>query len=136
MGMSRVARKRIFPSRKPEEFVASGHMRPLRLSNMLQDRGDYWRWTAHDAWQQLVETYSNCALTYEDDQFPAMSGVARRFDQILHDKYLAGMWKGDLHQSLLWMKVWHSSSLHESMNTRRSTYTGTPYSLHISHFKL
>jgi hypothetical protein len=46
--------RELFPQGKPEEFVASAHMRPLRLSNMLQDRGDYWRWTAHDAWQHVA----------------------------------------------------------------------------------
>ena len=91
----------LFPQRRPAEQNRGAGDWPLRLASLLHDFGGEWMDDVHESWNRLVEIYSGCALSYEDDQFPAISGLARRFDQTLHDEYLAGIWKGDLHQSLL-----------------------------------
>jgi len=58
----------------------------------------------HD-WKIIVSLYAATQLTYQKDKLVAISGVARRFEQ-LHSKcggdYLAGLWQADLISGLLW----------------------------------
>ena len=42
-------------------------------------------------WQEIVEQYSGCDLTYKKDRLVALSGLARRQQETLDDIYLAGM---------------------------------------------
>ncbi|RMJ18090.1 hypothetical protein CDV36_002225 [Fusarium kuroshium] len=56
-------------------------------------------------WYELVEEYSQTSLSYPDDRLLAISAVAKRFCSTMRLKppdYLAGMWKDDLPQSMLW----------------------------------
>jgi hypothetical protein len=55
----------------------------------------------HDGWRHLVESYCNRELTYEHDKFPAVSGLAKLYAEQLQDQYLAGIWRRDLHLSLV-----------------------------------
>jgi hypothetical protein len=56
----------------------------------------------HARWLEVVGAYSRLDLSYETDKFPAISGLAREFQRQTDDQYLAGLWKSDLHRSLLW----------------------------------
>ena len=42
-------------------------------------------------WQRVVEGYSSCKLTKEEDKLIALSGIARRFHSALGSEYLAGL---------------------------------------------
>lgn len=54
-------------------------------------------------WYYLVTRYGKRRLTYERDRFPALSALVRTIsDQFPDEKYLAGLWKSDLHRGLLW----------------------------------
>ncbi|RSM14143.1 hypothetical protein CDV31_005479 [Fusarium ambrosium] len=56
-------------------------------------------------WYELVEEYSQISLNYPDDRLLAISAVAEQFCSMMRLKqtdYLAGMWKDDLPQSMLW----------------------------------
>ena len=53
-------------------------------------------------YQQLVEWYSSCTLTKEEDKFVAFSGIAKCFQSALGSEYLAGLWKDNLPIELLW----------------------------------
>ncbi|OAA32751.1 Heterokaryon incompatibility [Moelleriella libera RCEF 2490] len=56
-------------------------------------------------WYELVEGYSRTSLSHPDDRLLAISAVAKRFCSTMHlmpSDYLAGMWKNDLPQSMLW----------------------------------
>ncbi|KAF2972661.1 hypothetical protein GQX73_g871 [Xylaria multiplex] len=58
-------------------------------------------------WYELAEQYSRTSLTFPNDRLLAISAVAKRFclAMKLHPSdYLAGMWKNDLPQSLLWFQ--------------------------------
>ena len=68
----------------------------VRASNRLYER-----------WYRLAAQYSNRKLTYGSDKLPAISGLAREMAQSTHDEYLAGIWKGDLSQGLLW--IWRDN---------------------------
>lgn len=62
------------------------------------------------SWYELVGGYCGTQLTFRTDKLPAISGMARRFQQMKavedrnlgRDDYLAGMWRSDLPRQLLW----------------------------------
>ncbi|KAJ4347910.1 uncharacterized protein N0V89_009282 [Didymosphaeria variabile] len=48
-------------------------------------------------------------LTKSADKLPAMSGLAAKFEQILGDKYLAGLWEDTLFADLLWTGCYNTT---------------------------
>lgn len=61
-------------------------------------RGDY----DYDGWYYPILQYSQKKLTYETDRLPAVSSYAKLIASKSGDKYLAGLWKNNLHRGLLW----------------------------------
>ncbi|XPS69037.1 hypothetical protein M3J09_001318 [Ascochyta lentis] len=55
-------------------------------------------------WRGVVSRYNRCDLTFDGDIFPALSGLARRFNEELQDRYLAGLWEGDLYSNIIWSR--------------------------------
>ncbi|KAH7023770.1 hypothetical protein EDB80DRAFT_807854 [Ilyonectria destructans] len=55
-------------------------------------------------WYATVMRYSQVMgnLTYESDIFPALSGLANRISALLEDDYMAGLWRSNLVEGLLW----------------------------------
>jgi hypothetical protein len=55
-------------------------------------------------WWKIVETYSQCNLTREEDKLVAISGLAKEVYTALggHDEYLAGLWRRNILSQLLW----------------------------------
>jgi hypothetical protein len=53
-------------------------------------------------WQHIVESYTCRCLTRDEDTLPALSGLAKLLQGRLHDRYLAGLWRRDIHKQLLW----------------------------------
>ncbi|KAF7947922.1 hypothetical protein EAE96_008993 [Botrytis aclada] len=51
---------------------------------------------------QIVAYYASKRLTQPGDRLPAISGIAEIFRLQLEDDYLAGLWRRDLPQGLLW----------------------------------
>lgn len=91
------------------------------FSTMLNSSVGYdvvWNKQHHILWRRLVQDYSCRKLTVQLDKLPAISGLASHFIQILQDlqpdykeeiklsstDYLAGHWKQDLLQTILWTK--------------------------------
>ena len=56
----------------------------------------------YDYWDWLVIQYGHRSLTFDKDRLPAIAGLARIIGEALQDRYLAGLWKGDLHHGLTW----------------------------------
>jgi hypothetical protein len=60
------------------------------------------------AWSRLVGAYTQAKLTVETDKLVAISGLARKADE-LHEgagkKYLAGLWEANLPVELLWRVI-------------------------------
>ncbi|KAK0614479.1 heterokaryon incompatibility protein-domain-containing protein, partial [Immersiella caudata] len=57
----------------------------------------------HRAWFDLVEHYTRCDLTEDEDKLPAIGGLARMLspeDRL--GEYVAGIWGGALLRGLLW----------------------------------
>ena len=53
-------------------------------------------------WMRFVHEYSSRSLTVLDDKLPALSGLAQEIHNVTGFHYLAGLWKEDLSQCLLW----------------------------------
>lgn len=83
---------------------------PVRLQNLVLQRnsealtyaGDIHIDELYRTWLNLIRTYRTCHLTFEEDLFPALSGLAKHFHAQLQDEYLAGLWRKDLIRGLLW----------------------------------
>ncbi|KAH0522824.1 hypothetical protein TsFJ059_006613 [Trichoderma semiorbis] len=56
------------------------------------------------AWHMIVEDYTRLHLTFESDLFPAISGIAKRFQSSSGSEYVAGMWTKSLIDDLAWHK--------------------------------
>jgi len=60
-------------------------------------------------WVDLVEHYTRCSLTRDEDRLPAIGGLARMFSSGGKlGRYVVGMWERALLPSLLW-RVEHTS---------------------------
>jgi Heterokaryon incompatibility protein (HET) len=63
---------------------------------------------AYRKWNELVMYFSERQLSYEADKLSALSGLAKQVRHVLKsisgvpDVYLAGLWRDDLPESLLW----------------------------------
>jgi hypothetical protein len=57
---------------------------------------------AFNMWNELVQTYSECALTRPSGKLVALSGLARLFQDMTGDEYLAGLWRSRLSEFLDW----------------------------------
>lgn len=77
------------------------------------------------ATERSVGLSVDCELTFETDVVPALSGLARRFNKDLQDKYLTEAWKGDLFDSTIWLRHSNiSDGFHWSPPSQAMTYRG------------
>ncbi|KAK0507648.1 hypothetical protein JMJ35_009537 [Cladonia borealis] len=56
----------------------------------------------HRAWNDLVQHYTRCNLTMSKDKLVAISGIVKRLQPLFKTDYLAGLWRDDLLEQLLW----------------------------------
>jgi hypothetical protein len=68
---------------------------------------------ASASWLDAVEVYSSLQLTFDKDKLPAISGIASAYHRKTKDQYLAGLWRSELVESLLWRSVDEVPSLPE-----------------------
>ncbi|KAM0421307.1 hypothetical protein ACHAPT_010836 [Fusarium lateritium] len=54
------------------------------------------------SWEDVIERYTNCGLTFEKDKLIAISGVARLFAKKTGDAYFAGIWPEYWARDLFW----------------------------------
>lgn len=94
----------------------------MSAQRMLQPKviynQDYWKQLDETklikVWHMLVEDYTRLHLTFESDIFPAMSGIAKSFQQYIKSEYAAGIWVKSLLYDLSWHKETISSSSTEN----------------------
>lgn len=53
-------------------------------------------------WAEIVARYTEATLSHPEDRIIAFAGIARRFESLLQDECVAGLWRGNLERSLLW----------------------------------
>lgn len=58
-----------------------------------------------DFWKVTVEDYTKLDLTKQSDKRMAIWGVAKRMRDTLDEDYVAGMWRDNLEEQLLWRVV-------------------------------
>ncbi|KAH6975080.1 heterokaryon incompatibility protein-domain-containing protein, partial [Ilyonectria sp. MPI-CAGE-AT-0026] len=58
--------------------------------------------TSMSLWGRLIEEYSRCELTHPSDKLHAIAGVAKWFEKVTGDEYVAGLWKSRFELMLDW----------------------------------
>ncbi|UQC88608.1 uncharacterized protein CLUP02_14133 [Colletotrichum lupini] len=53
-------------------------------------------------WTDIVATYSNCQFSFKEDKLYALGGIAKVFQKVTGDTYLAGLWRSRLLHQLDW----------------------------------
>jgi hypothetical protein len=53
-------------------------------------------------WQELVQEYTRLDITHPSDAFPALQAIATKWQRPAAGDYLAGLWRTNLVQGLLW----------------------------------
>ena len=79
-----------------DNLLTNGHKRELHSPSPKTDE------TLFTLWAQIALDYSRRDLTYESDALPALSGLARRLQDITGYEYLAGVWRESLCKWLMW----------------------------------
>lgn len=55
-----------------------------------------------ESWAEIMEAYSNARLSVTGDRLAAFTGVAERFERMVEDESVVGLWRGSLGSDLLW----------------------------------
>ncbi|KAF5622389.1 C6 zinc finger domain protein [Fusarium tjaetaba] len=53
-------------------------------------------------WCRLVQEYCECSLTFPSDKLHAMAGIAKLFETVTGDEYVAGLWRSRFIELLHW----------------------------------
>jgi len=81
---------------------------------------------AHIVWLRLVQQYTACKLTNEEDILIAISGLAKQWRNILSDEYIAGLWLSSLPLGLLWYG--ESVKISQLQNSKCETWRAPSWS--------
>ena len=54
------------------------------------------------SWRAMIESYTNCTLTEEQDKLIAIQGLVNIYKSFRDDDYLAGLWQTQLPSGLMW----------------------------------
>ena len=71
---------------------------PLRL--IIRQQSD-----VLPTWRNAVSIYTKSFLTREDDKLVAIQGLVKEFAPLIHDQNIAGLWRGNFWDELLWEVV-------------------------------
>ncbi|KAF2262763.1 HET-domain-containing protein [Lojkania enalia] len=63
------------------------------------------RYRGPSIWYTLLHYYHSRELTRASDVLPALSGIARTVEKITGDRYVAGLWRSQLIEGLLWQAL-------------------------------
>jgi hypothetical protein len=98
--------------RDPDAFCSSrspdNTMWPAGQSNFLITREHSYfntprlRMQLRHNWYLIVMDFTSRKITYATDVLPAISGLAKEVQRHFQQKYMAGLWLGDIHSDLLW----------------------------------
>ncbi|KAF2194080.1 HET-domain-containing protein [Zopfia rhizophila CBS 207.26] len=88
-------------SLRPEDGF---RLRQIRLKGFFDPDINLKNLHIYELWKRMVEVYSRTKLTVSGDKLIALSGIARRFSELLgpQSEYVAGMWAEHLESQLLW----------------------------------
>lgn len=72
------------------------------LGTLIEEASLKSRKNIFSIWYEHLLDYSSRDLTFEADRLPAISALAKVVFDITGDKFLAGIWKSDIQNGLLW----------------------------------
>lgn len=76
----------------------------LLYSNALSGMATSSESKQRDPWATLVEWYSACDLTREEDKLVAIHGIATLIQRTRDCLYFSGLWSDSFHTGLLWLR--------------------------------
>ena len=82
----------------------------------------------HGAWNDLVQNYTKCNLTMSNDKLVAISGIVKRLQPSFKTKYLAGLWRHDLLEHLLWHVESYDEAKRPLVGEKRPEYRAPSWS--------
>jgi hypothetical protein len=82
----------------------------------------------HSRWSSIVQRYMQCRLSHASDKVIAFSGIARRFESVMGDECLAGLWRKNIENSLLWHVEYCRQAGDGAPSTRPSPYRAPSFS--------
>ena len=85
-----------FPENLPPEIERSSDWESKRLFSLKDGKFD------NDYWRNTINTYSKGSLTRISDKCVAFAGIVEEVQGFAQDRYLAGFWRHNLEQQLLW----------------------------------
>lgn len=90
---------------EPEPEVGDGLMSMFSALNIMgrqSQRGE--ESSSEYFWSWIVQEFSKRNLSFAGDKLLAVSAIAQELGERSKDQYLAGMWKSNLLETLLWMR--------------------------------
>ncbi|CAI0644521.1 unnamed protein product [Colletotrichum noveboracense] len=88
------------PLRSRSKYVALLNNRTTTSSSALHTENG--KIDPYERWHRVVGEYTCLNLTKTSDMLPALSGLAREMAEITKDTFLAGLWRNNLEQDLMW----------------------------------
>jgi hypothetical protein len=97
--------------------------RPMDLPKLLTDMTQSYKsiFNQYNSWYLLVSKYSRRHLTFKEDKFPAIQGLASLIQRYLGCHYAAGLWEEDLPYGLLWSS--HGQTSTHASSSRAPTWS-------------
>jgi hypothetical protein len=80
----------------------------------------------YSAWHQIVNQFVLRNISHLSDRLPAISGMAKKFEEVSKSKYLAGIWQDNLAFDMLWSSAPFLENPHVA--TRTSVYRAPSFS--------
>ena len=91
----------------PKKFATTPALIPNMLSSSKKNR----TWAT---WHRVVAQYTKRRLTIPSDKLPAISGIASKIQDATKSTYLAGLWRDNLAEGLLWGSSPHLEPPHQA----------------------
>lgn len=82
----------------------SAFRKAVSLSSYVTDTWQKQFERPYDRWFDIVTEYTSRRLTVATDILPALSGLAKAFQNLVADQYCAGLWANDLLRGLMWRR--------------------------------
>lgn len=87
-----------------------------------------------ELWMEMVDSYTRCQFTRPSDKLLAFDGIAKIFQEVSGDEYIAGMWKSRILDLIDWRVINPTSRAADT--NRASSWSWASVDGLILHFRL
>lgn len=93
-----------FPSGMPKaaQSMTQSARKTLHVSEGSKNNEMQLAKSLRSDWSQMVRQYTKAKLSHPTDKVIAFSGITKRFESLLDDQCLAGLWRSEMERELLW----------------------------------